>query len=255
MVFFYLLFFILGSAVGSFLNVVCDRMIAGQSILGRSRCDHCRATLSTIDLVPVISFVGLGGRCRYCHRPISVQYPLVETVTGLAFVAAFYAQIAGGILDLATLLYYFFILSIFIVVATVDLKFSQIPTTLVFFASLVALFYDYFYLSSGDFVVWVAVAFLLALTFLAVAVLTFGRGMGLGDIPLVFLIGLFLGWPKALTAVFLAFLGGAIVAILLLALGKKKFGQTIPFGPFLVLAATVSLFWGQELLNWYISLF
>lgn len=255
MVFFYLLFFILGSAVGSFLNVLCDRMVCRQSILGRSHCDLCRATLSTVDLVPIVSFVGLGGRCRSCHRPISAQYPLVETVTGLVFVASFYAQVSGGILDLATLLYWLFILSIFMVVAVVDLKFSQIPTTLVFLAALVALFYDYFYLSSGDFVVWVVVAFLLALAFLAVALVTFGRGLGSGDIPLVFLIGLFLGWPKALEATFLAFLGGAIVAILLLVLGKKKFGQTIPFGPFLVFAASVSLFWGQQLLNWYLSLF
>lgn len=255
MVFFYLLFFILGSAVGSFLNVFCDRMTRRQSILGRSHCDWCRATLSTVDLVPIVSFVGLGGRCRTCHRPISAQYPLVETVTGLVFVAAFYAQANGGILDLATLLYYFFILSIFIIVAVIDLKFSQIPTTLVFLAALVALFYDYFHLSSGDFVVYVVVAFLSALAFLAVAVMTFGRGLGGGDIPLAFLIGLFLGWPKTLTAIFLAFLGGAMVAILLLALGKKKFGQTIPFGPFLVFAATVSVFWGQELLNWYLSLF
>ena len=255
MVFFYLLFFILGSVVGSFLNVVCDRMTRRRSILGRSHCDWCRTTLSTVDLVPIVSFVSLGGRCRTCHRSISVQYPLVETVTGLAFAASFYAQASGGILDLAALLYWLFILSIFIIVAVVDLKFSQIPTTLVFLAALVALFYDYFYLSSGDFVIWVVAAFLLALAFLAVAVVTFGRGMGSGDIPLAFLIGLFLGWPKALEAIFLAFLGGAIAAILLLVLGKKKFGQTIPFGPFLVFAATVSLFWGQELLNWYLSFF
>jgi len=110
-----LLFFILGSAVGSFLNVVIDRTVRGESILGRSYCDHCKATLVAVDLIPIISFVGFGARCRYCQKPISWQYPVVEVLTGLLFVLAFIVLVQSGQLSLPTLAYYFFLVSILII--------------------------------------------------------------------------------------------------------------------------------------------
>ena len=248
------IFFVVGSAVGSFLNVVIDRSVRSESLLGRSYCDWCKARLSALDLVPIASFVALRARCRYCKRPISWQYPLVEVLSGLLFAFSFYYLASLGILQLSTLLFYFFVLAIFLVVAVVDLKYSLIPTSFVYLASLVVLFYNYLFLPTNEFITSVIAGFVLALFFLAIVVVTRGRGMGSGDIPLVFLIGLVCGWPRTITAVFVAFIAGALAALLLIFLGRKKFGQTIPFGPFLVFGTIVALFWGIPLIDWYLGL-
>src|SRR3989344_5787527 len=138
MFFWLVIIFILGSAVGSFLNVVIDRATRGETIGGRSYCDHCRATLSSLDLIPIISFVTLGAKCRYCKKPISWQYPAVETVTAALFTLAFLNQVFSGSLSLVSLLYLFVLISVAVVVAVVDLKFYLIPTTFVYGASLIA---------------------------------------------------------------------------------------------------------------------
>ena len=248
-------FFIIGAAIGSFLNVVIDRVALGEHILGRSYCNHCRATLKTLDLVPIVSFVGLGGRCRYCRRPISWQYPLVELATATLFIYLAYFLVLSQVFSLFAFVYFALVLAILIVVAVVDIKFSLVPTTFVFAGAIVALFYSYFNLTSQEFVVNVFVAAVLAVALLLVVVLTRGRGMGSGDIPLVFLISLFLGWPKSAVAIFAAFVLGAVVALSLIIAGRKKFGQTIPFAPFLVTGTILALFWGTQLLDWYLGLF
>ncbi|MCR4324111.1 MAG: prepilin peptidase [Candidatus Curtissbacteria bacterium] len=255
MFFLYALLFILGTAVGSFLNVVVDRTTKSESVLfGRSYCDHCHAKLSSFDLIPIVSFVVLGARCRKCGGRISWQYPLVEGLTGLLFVLSFWVLSLSGQFSLVTLSYYLFIVSTLVVVATVDLKFYLIPTTLVFAASFVALFYNYFHLTSTDFVLYVFISFGLAMGFLLLLVATRGRGIGGGDVPLAFLIGLVLGWPNAIAAIFLAFFVGAVVSLLLVAFGKKSIKATIPFGPFLVFATIAVLFWGSTMISWYFSL-
>lgn len=254
MIFLLFLFFIIGAAVGSFLNVVIDRTTQGGSIIGpwRSYCDHCKATLATLDLVPIFSFVGLRGRCRYCHHKLSWQYPIVEMLSGTLFASTFYFLSVSSVFSILSIVYFLLVISVLLVVATVDLKFSLIPTSLVFATSLVTLFWNYFHLSSSEFVASVVLATVLAIFFGVIVFLTRGRGMGSGDIPLVFLLGLFLGWPKGLAAVFLAFLTGAIISVALLLLGKKTFGQTIPFAPFLIVASIMVFFWGESLINWYL---
>ena len=255
MILYLLLLFILGTAVGSFLNVVIDRVSRRETILGRSYCDHCKATLSTFDLIPILSFVSLGAKCRYCKKPISWQYPLVELTCGLLFVAAFGVLVSSGGLNLVSLLYYFFLIAIAIIVAAVDFKFSLVPTSFVFLASLVALIYNFFTFTSGDFVSYVATAFGLAIAFALLVIVTRGRGMGEGDIVLAFLIGIVLGFKATLVAMFIAFLSGAIVSIILIILGRKKFGQTIPFAPFLILGFLSALFWAKPILEWYLMLY
>ena len=255
MILYLLLLFILGTAVGSFLNVVIDRVSRRETILGRSYCDHCKATLSTFDLIPILSFVSLGAKCRYCKKPISWQYPLVELTCGLLFVAAFGVLVSSGNLNLVSLLYYFFLIAIAIIVAAVDFKFSLVPTSFVFLASLVALIYNFFTFTSGDFVSYVATAFGLAIAFALLVIVTRGRGMGEGDIVLAFLIGIVLGFKATLVAMFIAFLSGAIVSIILIILGRKKFGQTIPFAPFLLFGLITALFWAKPILEWYLMIY
>ena len=250
-----LLFFIIGCAVGSFLNVVIDRSVRRESLLGRSYCDHCKASLGTIDLMPILSFAVLGARCRYCHKPISWQYPIVEFTSGFLFALAFLVLSIRGEQGVIGLLYYFLLISTIIIVSTIDLKFSLIPTSLFFFASLVSLFYNYFFLSSALFVDHVLMAFILALMFLIIVLVTRGRGMGEGDIVMAFFVGMVLGIGAGIVAIFLSFLLGALASIFLIVAGKKKFGQTVPFGPFLASGFLISFFWAREIINWYLMVY
>jgi len=252
---FLIFFFILGSAIGSFLNVVIDRTIRRETLLGRSYCDNCHATLKTVDLVPIFSFVGLGGRCRVCKKPVSWQYPIVEAIAGILFVLSFLTMSASGNLTIASLLFYFFLVSILVIVATVDLKFSLIPTSFVYLASLVALVYNFIFLTQDAFIHNVGAAFLAAVVFGLIVFVTRGKGMGSGDITLAFLMGLVLGFSQMVLAVFLAFFFGALVSVFLIILGKKHFGQTIPFAPFLVLGFLIGLFWGRQLVEWYLMVY
>ena len=247
-----LLFFILGSAVGSFLNVIADRSVKGEGlVLKRSYCDHCGTTLAALDLVPVISFIGLGARCRYCKRRISWQYPIVETAVAILFAMAFFVLAGRGDLTLLNLSYFLFLISVMVVVAVVDFKYYLIPTTFVYLASMLALFYTYFSVSGNMFVEHVLAAFGAALFFVLIIILSRGRGMGQGDIVLAFLMGMVLGYTGTLLALFLAFLSGAVVALTLVVAGKKKFGQTVPFAPFLVFGFMIALFYSQQIINWY----
>lgn len=254
MFFWVFIVFILGSAIGSFLNVVIDRATRGESINGRSYCDHCKATLSTLDLVPIISFVFLSAKCRYCKKPLSWQYPVVEVITAGLFTISFLNLASSGTLSSITLLYFFVLVAVAVVVAVVDFKFYLIPTTFVYGASLIALIYNYFYLDSNTFIEHVFAAFAASILFLIVVVATRGKGMGQGDIVLAFLMGIVLGYEGTFAAMFLAFLTGAVVSIVLIVLGKKRFGQTIPFAPFLIGGFLLSLFWSEQLTNWYFSM-
>ncbi len=228
--------FVLGAAVGSFLNVLADRVPHGLSPLwGRSACDHCRRKLAPRDLVPIVSWLWLRGRCRFCGGRISWQYPLVELVSGLWFlVAALSASSVGHFLFLAVWG------SVFLVLFVTDLKYGLIPDKIVIPGIILTLGLG---ILSGRLGISGMLAGLLVVAFFGFLIgVTRGRGMGGGDLRLGFLVGLVSGWPKVLLAVFLAFILGAVVSLGLLALKKKKFGQTVPFGPFLIAATLVSYF-------------
>jgi len=247
--------FLFGSAVGSFLNVVIDRTTRRESILGRSYCDHCKVTLSTVDLIPIISFVAQGAKCRYCSKPLSYQYPIVEGITALLFALTFYFLAVSGTLSVFSLVYYVILVSVMIVVAVVDFKFSLVPTTFVFAASLLALLYNFIFLSTNLFIEHVIAAFLGGLFFLIIVLVTRGKGMGEGDIIIGFLIGMVLGIQSATLAIFLAFLIGSVVSLSLIAVKLRKFGQTVPFAPFLVIGFFISFYWGEQLLKWYLMIY
>ncbi len=250
-----LLFFILGTIVGSFLNVFVDKILNGRSLLGRSHCDYCKKTLSPWDLVPVASYVVLGGRCRHCKRRISLQYPIVELLSGMVFALVFFFQVQGTPFDGLNVLYLLAISAVMLVVAIVDFKYYLIPTTLVFGASLLALFYNFFTFGPDIFSQHVFAAFTAAAFFGAIVLVTRGKGMGSGDIVLAFLIGMTLGFAQMVLAIFLAFVIGAAVAIILIIFGRKKFKQAMAFGPFMVLGFYISLWFYQPLTSWYLGLF
>lgn len=247
---------LLGLCVGSFLNVLIDRLPRGEQVFsGRSYCESCGKKLAWRDLIPIFSWVFLGGRCRFCRSPISVQYPLVELATGVLFV--FVAVHLRGVSPLLAgplhlggvwgLLFYFFIISSLIVIFFTDLKYQIIPDEIVYPAILIALL-----LLIPNYLLYHLLSAVGAATFfLLLHLATRGRGMGLGDVKLAALMGLTLGFPKIIVALYLAFLTGALIGVILVLWGKKHFGEHLPFGPFLAGATVISLFWGENLWQIY----
>jgi len=272
---FYVVIFIFGSVVGSFLNCLIYRLKTKESFLkGRSFCPYCKHTLTWRDLIPIFSFLLLKGKCRYCQKKISPQYPLVELASGVLFVLiliyfpqtyfpqTYFPQTLPIriILAMAKIIrmgYFLAITSFLIVIFVYDLKHFIIPDKVVFPAIIIALFYNLFrcfYNSSSLCLYTLYAAFGAAGFFLSIVLISRGKWMGLGDVKLAFLMGLFLGFPKILVALFLAFLIGAIIGIGLILTKRKTFGSEVPFGPFLVTGTFIALFWGKEIVRWYLNL-
>ena len=253
--------FLIGLCIGSFLNVLIDRLSNGESIRGRSHCDRCKKTLMWKDLTPLVSFVFLRGRCRYCKEKLSWQYPIVELLTGLLFVFVYYASINRFIdvdniklyQQIAFLILNLVIFSGLIVIFFADLKYRIIPDEIVVVNTLAAIFLNFLVLKN-DFWPYILSALVLFLIFIVLMLLTRGRGMGMGDVKYVIFMGLFLGFPASLIAFYASFLTGAVVSIILIFIGRKKFGQTIPFGPFLILGTFVSIYWGNELWTYFLKI-
>lgn len=255
---------IFGLIIGSFLNVIIFRLENGEKIINdRSRCLHCKHTLSWLDLIPILSFIFLKGKCRYCHSKISWQYPLVELLTGILFVAIFnfFAQ-SGPALNWQyfNLLFWFYIASIFIVIFVYDLKHCIIPDKIIYPAIVITLGFNLFSIIHYSLFIiqstfnFLFPAFLASGFFYAIIIITKGKGMGGGDVKLAFLMGLLLGWPVILLSLFLSFIFGSIVGICLILIGKKTMGSIIPFGPFLIIGTFIGLFWGEEIIEWYLNI-
>lgn len=277
-----LLVFVLGLSFGSFLNVIIERVPREKTIKGRSSCPKCSHELGLADLLPLLSFVLLRLKCRYCQSPISWQYPAVEFFTGLLFVLVFRS------FPLPYSVFYIILFSVLFVLFAVDLKFGVVPMVIVYPAIIFTILariliplseslelyrrlafdktgFGRYLLKAGFFSTHLILQFqpvfltllgslVIALIFLLLVLITRGRGMGSGDIFYAFLVSLVTGFPNMFTAIFLAFLSGAVVSLMLVALGKRKFGQTVPLGPFLSLGAFITVFWGGYIVDWYLSL-
>lgn len=263
--------FAVGVIIGSFLNCIIWRAYANESAArGRSYCPKCRHQLSWKDLVPLFSFLILRGRCRYCQKPISCQYPLVEAATGVVFVAAawvFYPFIFRGIFSvfpLIELAAYWAILSSLIVIFVADLKWYFIPDGAIIagFAAAAILRGAQFFESARIFHEYDASiivnpflsAIVAASFFLAIFLVSRGTWIGFGDVKYALLMGLALGFPDVILGLFLAFFFGAILGLSLVAGQKKKMSSQIPFGPFLVGGTAVALFFSAPIISWYLSL-
>lgn len=244
--------FAIGVCVGSFLNVLIDRLPRGESIVkGGSHCESCKKRLIWYELIPLVSFFVLRRRCRYCHSPIGWYYPVVELTTGVLFTATFlFLKNNEGILNIE-LIYYLLIISSLVVVFFSDLKYGIIPDKVLSPAIIISFLFLFLILNSRFLILNSALSGLGAfIFFFLLFLITKGKGMGFGDVKLAFLLGLFLGFPKIIIALYIAFLTGAWISLILVLWGKKKFfGGTIPLGPFLVLGTLVSLFYGENILN------
>jgi len=255
-----LFLFILGAIVGSFLNVLGLRWNSGMSIGGRSFCVVCRKKLHWWELIPMVSFIGLRGRCSECKTKISWQYPLVELWTGLIFVSLFFVFGFTVYYLLSTIIF-----CIYVVITIYDLRHKIIPDTLSYSAIILAIIYriytSYSLLPTSPSVLldWLAGPGLF-LFFGAIWFFSRGRAMGFGDAKLALSVGLILGAPQGLSALALAFWIGAVVSLVMMLYfrlfkGEKKLTMKseIPFAPFIILGAWLSLIYHLDL--FHVSLF
>lgn len=247
LLFIYLFIAAFGLAVGSFLNVVIYRYSTGESVVRPgSRCTSCGTFLRPKDLLPLFSFLLLRGRCRYCKAKLSPRYPLVEGVTAVFFLVCFHFL---GFSPL--LIKYMGIFAILLAISGVDLEKQIIPNrfVLVLFTWLILWQLLYPELNALSAVLGF---FIGGVLFYAIAVLSKG-GMGGGDVKLMAALGFAIGMPLVFFVFLIAFLTGALVGMLLILLKKKGRKSPLPFGPFLVLAYFIAVFWGEQLWNWYFS--
>jgi leader peptidase (prepilin peptidase)/N-methyltransferase len=256
--------FLFGTVVGSFLNVVIHRLPRGEGLNGRSACPHCRERLAWFDLVPLLSFAVLGGRCRHCFASIAWRYPLVELLTGLLAVAVLVRFGAGPVG-----LVYFAFGAALVAVTLIDLDWQIIPDAITLpgvVAGLVAaaaLELVAGQAGAGTFpahtlrAVGGAVGGALGLWLVATGYrrATGVEGLGFGDVKLAALLGAFLGVGGVFLTIFLASLAGSLIGGLMIATGRGTVKTALPFGAFLAPIGVFVLFFGPALVGWYLGLF
>jgi len=288
-----------GLGVGSFINVITTRFQPDnyikfpQLVSGRSRCPFCLHQLRWYDLIPIFSFVFLKGKCRYCGKKISWQYPIVEILTSLIFVLMFFKfwnltpirlALAQHIFTwpIIFFLIYLFYISLLLVLSIIDLKYYLLPDSYIIVGDIVAvlanLYFYFLHLNPQNHFFNCGVNFLgsyidyfncqihpLISVLLGIAVasgflfliylLSRGRGMGFGDVKLGIFIGLILGFTNSILAVALAFIFGSIAGIIMLVFKKRTLKSMVPFGPFLALGVLITILFGSNIIELYLSLF
>ncbi|HPT08402.1 MAG TPA: prepilin peptidase [bacterium] len=252
----YIFVFLFGLIIGSFLNCSIWRLYKNQTILGRSYCPRCHKTIHWYDNIPLLSFILLKGRCRFCKKKISWQYPLVELITGLLFLLAFYLNFISDF-SIIKLIFAFVFISLAIIIFVFDIRWYLIPIPIVvcgaLFFLIINLILGYSILTMLITVI-VGVSFFL-LQYLFSILIMKKEGLGEGDIwlggffALAFpVLGQFIGF------LFLTYLIGGLIAVILLIFGLKGFYSKVPLGVFLSLSGIIMLFWGNQLVNWYLNL-
>jgi leader peptidase (prepilin peptidase)/N-methyltransferase len=247
---FIIIYLLFGLVIGSFLNVVIIRLKNAESFLtGYSKCPNCQKRINWFDLIPLISYMILAGRCRYCREKISWQYPIVEAVTALLFVISYFAY--GPTYDSALLIA---ALSLFLILVVYDLREMEVPEVISWLLIGVALIgriiLHYDQASS------IIIGGLISGGVIAVLVyLSKGKWMGDGDIKIAAAIGFLLGFPLAVFGIFASFITGAIVGSVLLIIKAKKGKDLLPFTPFLLTGLVIAVLWGQQIVDWYLGRF
>ncbi|SER85555.1 A24 family peptidase [Psychrobacillus sp. OK032] len=244
-----ILFFIYGIVFGSFFNVVGLRVPKGESIVKPpSHCTVCDRNLTAVDLVPVFSYLFLKGKCRGCGTKIHWMYPVMEFATGLLF-AFSYSQLGFSIELIAGILF----ISMLVIITVSDIGYMLIPNKILLFFLVPIIIVRVFSPLTPwwDSLLGAIVGF--GLLFL-IAVLSKG-GMGGGDIKLFFVIGIVLGLVPTLLTLFLASIIGTVFGVIALKEAKKGRKTPIPFGPFIAIAAIISYFYGEAIVDWYVNLF
>lgn len=243
------LFFLLGLIFGSFFNVVGLRLPKNQTFTNdHSMCPSCKRRLSWMELIPVLSFIMQGGRCRHCKRRISFIYPTVELMTGALFAVSFVK--IGLELELITAL---LLVSMLMVILISDIKYMIIPNKVLLF--FLPLFIILRFLNPLE--PWWSslLGSFLAFAIIAIIILASRGGMGAGDMKLFGVLGVVLGLKQILLAFFLSCVIGAIIGMILLASKLIDRKQPVPFGPYIIVASLITYFYGDTIIMWYFTSF
>ena len=249
----YLLAAGLGALIGSFLNVCIHRLPRCESIVWPgSHCPSCGTSIAYYDNIPLLSYLWLMGHCRTCRSSISMRYPVVEAVN-----AAGYVMILATFGLTWTTVLYSALFSALLVVTGTDLTHRIIPNVVTVPGIVIGLLGAATVLPVGlmNALLGVAIGGGILWALAWASPYLFGKeGMGGGDIKLLAMIGAFLGWKPALLTIMVGSLSGSLIGLSLIGLGLMKRDEYIPFGPFLVFGALVSMFFAQPLLEWYQTL-
>ena len=246
------LIFILGLIVGSFSNVCIYRIPRNESIVyPASHCPKCRSNISPKDNIPLLSYILLKGRCCNCKSKISIQYPVVEFLTGFIYLIIY--LIYG--LSIQTLIY-IILSSALIIIAFIDLNEQIVPDVISLPGIVLGLILSFFvsYISFVNSALGVLVGGgIILIIGLAGSAIFKKEAMGGGDVKLAAMIGAFLGWRYIIISLFLGFFLGALAGIILILSKIKSREDVVPFGPFIVLGSLITLLWGEKIISWYIG--
>ena len=238
----------MGLLIGSFLTVCIYRIPKGETVIyNSSHCSHCNSRLGILDLIPVISYILIKGKCRYCGKGIKIRYPVVELLTGGIFLIT-YLHIGFNVL----LVKYLILFSTLIVITFIDAEHQIIPNKLTFLIFIWGIIWQIFY--SEMFLYQAIGGAILGGGLLLLAAIISGGGMGGGDIKLMFAAGVIMGIQTTALALFLSFLVGSIIGITLILLNIKNRKDPIPFGPFLSLGIFIAVLWGHEIIKMYLDI-
>jgi len=247
-----ILIFILGLIVGSFSNVCIYRIPRNESIIyPASHCPKCCSKIKPFDNIPLFSFILLKGRCRHCKSKISIQYPMVELLTGLIYLIIY--LIYG--FSVQTLIY-IILSSALIIIAFIDLNEQIVPDVISLPGIVIGFILSFFvfYISFINSALGVVVGGgIILIIGLAGSVIFKKEAMGGGDVKLAAMIGAFLGWRYIIISLFLGFFLGALAGIFLIMAKIKSREDAVPFGPFIVLGSFITLLWGEKIISWYIG--
>jgi leader peptidase (prepilin peptidase)/N-methyltransferase len=242
--------FIFGLVIGSFLNVCIYRIPRGESIAyPPSHCTDCDADIKAYDLIPVISYIFLGGKCRHCGSKISIKYPLTELFTGIVFVLIYNQY--GMSMDTLK----FLILAVFlIVIGFIDFYTTDVYAVTIYPCLAIGVIFtliNKFYLHND--INSYFIGLIVGLGVIGLIALITGA-MGGGDVEIAALCGIYLGWSNMLVMIFFAFIVGAIISLILIALKKKTKKDPIAFGPFLAIGAMIAILFGNQIIKFYLNI-
>lgn len=246
------LIFILGLIVGSFSNVCIYRIPRNESIMyPASHCPKCRSKIKPFDNIPLLSFILLKGRCRNCKSKISIQYPMVEFLSGLIYLIIY---LLYG-LSVQTLIY-IILSSALIIIAFIDLNQQIVPDVIslpgIAIGFIISFFVPYISFINSALGVLAGGGIILVIAMGGSAIFK-KEAMGGGDVKLAAMIGAFLGWKYIIISLFLGFFTGALAGIFLIMAKIKKKEDAVPFGPFIILGSFITLLWGEKIISWYIG--
>ena len=248
--------FIFGLIYGSFLNVVILRWDDWMSIMmSRSKCPSCKTQLKWYDLIPIVSFLSISGKCRYCQKPVSWQYPVVELVTALLVVLGytfFFPAIGDVTLIVISFVAYLAVIGLMVTVFFHDLYEMLVPDLMAYILLFVAI------ILGVSLYGWQPTLYGLLIGVLPIALLVYpskGTWMGEGDIKIAAALGAFVGYPGAITYIALAFLIGGVYGMIAMIFKRVKLRTAVPFAPFLIIAAVTTFFYGEKIVSWYMRVF